>query len=48
MFSPKVLGAIQSICAIVAGYFGWQTKSWGLLILALALIITAIHHLTEE
>jgi len=46
--SPKTLGIVQLIGAIVAGYFGWQSSNWGILALTAVFLVTAVHHLTEE
>jgi hypothetical protein len=48
MIDAKTLGIVQLIGAVVAGYLGWQDASWGVLILAIVLLVTAGHHLTEE
>jgi len=48
MFSPKVLGGIQLVGAVIAGFLGWQNQDWGVLVLAIVFLATAFHHLTEK
>jgi len=43
---PKVLGGIQVIGGLIAGYFGWG--DWAIVVLALLFIIMGIHHFTEK
>jgi len=44
----KVLGAVQAAGGIVGAYFGWQNQDWGVLAIAIVLIVMAVHHLTEK
>lgn len=44
----KALGVIQLIGAVIAGYFGIQNKDWGVLALAIVVLIMAHHHFTEK
>jgi hypothetical protein len=45
---PKVLGTIQIVGAVVAGWIGLQAQRWDSLVLALLFAITGIHHLMEK
>jgi hypothetical protein len=44
----KVLGGIQLVGALIAGWVGFQAQRWDSLVLALLFLVTAIHHLTEK
>ena len=47
--NPKTLGVLQLIGAIITGYLGFTDNlKWGELILALVILITAVHHLGEK
>jgi len=48
ILDAKILGGIQLIGALVAGYLSWQVREWSVLILALLFLITAVHHLAEK
>ena len=45
---PKILGIIQLVGALIAGWFGWQAKRWDTLVLALVFIVMAIHRFMEK
>ncbi len=45
---PITLAWVQLIGALLAGWFGWQGKDWGVLVLALVLVIMAVHHFMEK
>lgn len=46
--NPKTLGAIQLIGGLVAGWFGWQNSDWGVLTVAIVLLLMAMHHFMEK
>ncbi|MFC1685537.1 hypothetical protein ACFLZZ_00780 [Nanoarchaeota archaeon] len=48
MIEYKTMGWLQLIGAVVAGFFGYQDSNWGVLTLAIVLLLTSIHHLTTK
>ena len=48
MINTKTLGVVQLIGALVAGYFGWMNTNWGVLVLAIVILVMGIHHLTSK
>ena len=48
MMDSKTIGIVQFFGAVIAGYFGWQSSDWGVLVLALVFLIMSAHHFTEE
>jgi len=42
------MGWVQLIGSLIAGYFGYQDSNWGVLTLALVLLITSVHHFTSK
>jgi len=43
----KVLGGIQLIGGLIAGWMGFNGGDWGVVIISIVLILMAIHHFME-
>jgi len=45
--NAKLLGGVQLVGALIAGWFAWQGARWDSLVLALVFLIMSIHHFQE-
>jgi len=43
----KTLGVIQLIGALLSGYLGYTDGNWGVVVIAVVLLVMSVHHLTE-
>lgn len=43
----KTLGVVQLLGALISGYFGYTDGNWGVVVIAVVLLVMAVNHFTE-
>lgn len=44
----KTIGAVHLVGGLVAGWFGWQAQDWGVLTIALVMVVVSLHHFGKK
>jgi len=47
MLTGKQLAWVQLIGGLVAGWLGYQNNDWGVVVLAVVMLIISLHHFTS-